>query len=205
MKVLVTGFEPFGGDTENASGAAVQALRPSADLVTALLPVEYGASGDLLLELAGDHRPDAVLCVGEAGLRTKVCVETVAHNLDDARIPDNAGAQPRATAINSLAPATLRTSVDAEAVRDAVASTGVPAELSTDAGRFVCNHIFFRALDELEVPVIFVHVPAVRTQGPASVGAETDPVPGSRPRPEELPSATALVRALEAAVAALAS
>lgn len=191
MKLLVTGFEPFGGDTENASATAVAALE---GVVTAVLPVEYGAAGDRLRALVDEHRPDAVVCVGEAGGRSQVTIEAVAHNLDDARIPDNAGVQPRGIPIRADGPPILRPPFDVVVLAEA-AGVGV----SHDAGSFVCNHVFYRSLDELSVPALFVHVPASRRWGTATVGAETDGVPAQ----DEAPPLSELVRALESIVAAL--
>ena len=167
MKILVTGFEPFGGDTENASGVAVRAL---ADVATGILPVEFGTAAMRLHELVAERRPDVVVCVGEAGLRTQVSVERRARNLVDARIPDNAGKQPRGEVIDPACGDWLATTLDVERVAGAVEGVVV----SDDAGLFVCNETYFRALNELPVPILFVHVPAVRSQGTALVGRETD-------------------------------
>jgi pyroglutamyl-peptidase len=161
LRVLVTGFEPFGGETENASATAVAALD---GVVTAVLPVEYGVAGDRLLALVEKHRPDVVVCVGESAEAATVLVEAVAHNLDDARIPDNAGRQPHGVPIRDGGPETLSPSFDVEAL---AAASG--ARVSHDAGRFVCNHVFYRALDELSVPALFVHVPAERDGSSAAV------------------------------------
>ncbi|MVA77018.1 pyroglutamyl-peptidase I [Auraticoccus sp. F435] len=195
--VLVTAFEPFGGDTENASAAAVARLDAGWDgparLVTELLPVSFAGSGARLQQLLLRHRPDLVLCVGEAGRRRAVSVERWARNLDDARIPDNDGEQPRGVAIDE-GPERLPTRLDAAAVVAAVAAAGVAVEASDDAGAFVCNHVFRVLLTATDVPAGFVHVPALRTRGRAQVGAETDPGSAGAPVPELTPDdlATAL-------------
>lgn len=98
--VLVTGFEPFGGDSANPSGDAVRTLAAeglgglAATLVTAVLPVTFAGSATRIRELIATHRPDIVIATGLAGGRSAIGVERVAVNLLDARIPDNAGDQP---------------------------------------------------------------------------------------------------------------
>ncbi len=178
--VLLTCFEPFGGEAENTSEAAVAALaarwaHDDIRLVTARLPVVFARVRDELARLVEGHRPDAVVVTGEAGGRSVVTPETTARNLDDARIPDNAGEQPRERVIDPGRPATTETRMDVPALLAACARAGVPARASEDAGTFVCNHAFHQVLALTDVPAGFVHVPAVRARGTAGIGAETDP------------------------------
>ncbi|MCH1881857.1 SRPBCC domain-containing protein [Agrococcus sp. ARC_14] len=182
MKILVTGFEPFGSDSENASLEAVRRLadalaadpQAGVDLVTGTLPVAFATAGPALLALVEEHAPDAVLAVGEAGGRRAITPERWGVNEDDARIPDNAGEQPRGTAIDSSGPARRASGFDADTLASAILSVGLPAVASDDAGRFLCNHVAYLAAG-LPMPGGFVHVPAVRSRGAATVGAETDP------------------------------
>ncbi|SDS00606.1 pyroglutamyl-peptidase I family protein [Agrococcus carbonis] len=182
MKILVTGFEPFGGDPENASLEAVRRLKaawadapqPGIELVTGALPVAFATVGPALDALVDAHRPDAVLAVGEAGGRSAITPERWAVNEDDARIPDNAGDQPRATRIDPGGPDRRASAFDADALVSAVLAVGLPADASADAGRFLCNHVAYLVAG-LDVPGGFVHVPAVRSHGSATVGDETDP------------------------------
>ncbi|MFC7431447.1 MULTISPECIES: pyroglutamyl-peptidase I [unclassified Agrococcus] len=176
MRILVTGFEPFGGDAENASREAVQRLGgrgvDGIDVVVGVLPVAFRAGPEALRALVAEHVPDAVLAVGEAGGRTAVTPERHGRNRIDARIPDERGEQPRDVPVDDgpeLRPATLDVDALAAAVRDA----GVAAEVSDDAGGFVCNRLAVEAAG-LDVPAAFVHVPAVRSAGVAGVGRETD-------------------------------
>ncbi|SDD05684.1 pyroglutamyl-peptidase I [Auraticoccus monumenti] len=175
--VLVTGFEPFGGDPENASQAAVEALAARwtgpARLVTAVLPVSFASSTLALRGLLAEHRPDLVVAVGEAGRRRAVSIETRARNLDDARIADNEGDQPRAVVVDD-GPEWLPTRLDVASCVEAVRRTGVLVAASHDAGTFVCNHVFRVLLTATEAPAGLVHVPALRSTGRAGVGAETD-------------------------------
>src|SRR6478609_8159857 len=163
--VLLTGFEPFGGDLSNPSGAAVILVAsrwegPEA-LVTAVLPVTFAGAAERMRELLAEHRPDIVIAAGLAGGRAAIGVERVAMNLIDARIPDNAGAQPIDVPCITGAPAAHFSTLPVKAVTAALVARGIPAELSHSAGTFVCNHVFFTALDIVKAPrrAGFIHVP----------------------------------------------
>lgn len=208
MRILVTAFEPFGGDAENASLEAVRRLeatraerpQPGVEMVVGVLPVAFGEADRALAALVAEHRPDAVVAVGEAGGRTAVTPERWGVNEDDARIPDNAGAQPRHEPIDPDGPERRASGLDVEALVAAIEDAGVPAEASDDAGRFLCNHVAYLVAG-LDVPGGFVHVPAVRSSGVAGVGGETDA--GAAPVDAGL-GFDDLGRALEAIVGAVA-
>lgn len=179
MKILVTGFEPFGGETENASGVAVDILSKltppdGAHIVTATLPVTWSGAGSALLRAVEDHVPDVVIAVGEAGGRTAVTPERWAKNLGHGRIPDNRGVVREAAPL-AQGPDRLESQIDPEILINAIRESGVPAEVSEDAGAFLCNAVFWTVLHDTDVPSAFIHVPAVRTRGIAEIGAETDP------------------------------
>lgn len=187
VRILVTGFEPFGGDAENASAVAVEGLRRrwaagdggegSAELVTAVLPVSFARAPRVLRALVRQHEPEAVIAVGEAGNREVVTPERWGRNRVDARIPDNDGDQPRDRRIDDgpeLRPAGL----DVEDMVARIRAGPVAASLSDSAGEFVCNRVAV-AVTTLGVPGAFVHVPAVRSAGTASIGAETDAIGGA--------------------------
>jgi len=175
--VLLTGFEPFAGDAANPSGDAVRRVseRWSGEerLVTAVLPVTFAGAAARIRELIAAERPDVVVAVGLAGGRRAVGVERIAVNLIDARIPDNDGAQPvDEPSVPGAAPAHFAT-VPVKQMAAAIAAAGVPAEVSHTAGTFVCNHVFFVALDAAPAgtAVGFVHVPWATGQAPRSAGA----------------------------------
>ncbi|WP_417367314.1 pyroglutamyl-peptidase I [Glutamicibacter arilaitensis] len=199
MHILVTGFEPFGKDSFNASQEAVVQLPGQISnhrITTAILPVSFMRSTQALEDLLAEHRPDALICVGEAGGRDAITPEARGANLDDARIQDNDGDQPHAAAIDPLGPDFLEASLNPAASVKMLLDAGFKAELSTDAGRFVCNHVAYLAYRQ-PIPSLFIHVPALRPHGvEATVGAETDPGAHKRSTLEvgELP------RALEAAI-----
>jgi pyroglutamyl-peptidase len=174
--VLVTGFEPFGADDVNPSGLAAQALdgRDVAGhrIVGARLPTAFDAAIDALRELLGRHRPALVVCTGQAGGRSAISLERVAINVDDARIPDNAGAQPVDTPVVEGAPAAYFTTLPIKAMLGALMDGAIVAEISQTAGTFVCNHVFYGLMHELAThPALagtrggFVHVPWLPGQG----------------------------------------
>lgn len=172
--VLLTGFEPFGGDAANPSGEAVRIAAAQwagpETLVTAVLPVSFSGAGAELERLLIEHSPDVVIATGLAGGRTGVTVERVAINLVDARIPDNDGAQPLDEPSLPGGEAAVFTSLPAKAIVRDAAAAGIPISLSTTAGTFVCNHVFYRAVAWAAAHgrrAGFVHVPWGRGQAPA--------------------------------------
>ncbi|MER5265826.1 pyroglutamyl-peptidase I [Actinosynnema sp. NPDC002837] len=165
MEVLLTGFEPFGGEVTNPSWDAVDAVRPDGYRLTKLrLPCVFDESIAVLRDALAAHRPDLVVCVGQAGGRVGITPERVAVNLDDARIPDNAGAQPIDEPVVRGGPAAYFTGLPVKACVAAVAAEGIPASVSHSAGTFVCNHVFYGLMHLIatEHPHVrggFVHVP----------------------------------------------
>lgn len=177
MRVLVTGFEPFGGDVENASQVTVSELKrqwshPDVELEIAVLPVEFGAAPLVLDRWIQEFGPHVVICVGEAGRRAYVALERWADRRAEARIPDNAGEQPSCDLDSG--PLKLPSRLDVESLVSAISDLGVPAQASDDAGRFVCNAVFRHVLRHFEGAAGFVHIPAVRSHGISRVGSETD-------------------------------
>lgn len=169
--VLLTGFEPFGGQTVNPSWQAVQRLAAAwdgpAELVALELPVDFRTAGPALAEAVERSRPDLVVAVGQAGGRPDVTVERVAINVDDARIPDNGGFSPVDEPVVPGGPAAYFATLPVKACVAAMTAAGVPASVSQTAGTFVCNHVFYQVMHELAGrsaggPVArggFVHVP----------------------------------------------
>lgn len=183
MRVLVTAFEPFGEDAENASEVAVRLLAqgwrdPAVELLTAVLPVTFAGAPARLAELVRGASPDALLCVGEAGSRVAITPERWGRNWIDARIPDNAGRRPRGVRADA-GPSGRAPGLDVSDMVRRMRAAGLPAEASEDAGAFVCNLVAYTA-PGLGVPAAFVHVPAVRSAGTATVGGETDGAPAAR-------------------------
>ena len=149
--VLLTGFEPFGGDAVNPSGEAVHRVASRWEgpgmLVTAVLPVTFAGAAGRLKELLAEHRPDIVIAAGLAGGRAAIGVERVAVNLVDARIPDNDGEQPVDVPSVPGAAAAHFATLPVKEIARRIDAAGLPAEVSYSAGTFVCNHVFFTALE----------------------------------------------------------
>jgi pyroglutamyl-peptidase len=147
MRILVTGFEPFGGETINPSWEVARALHDEsigAARVTALmLPCRFGESGRVLAAELAREPAHAVIALGQAARRTDLSVERVAINIDDAPIPDNAGDQPIERTVIAGAPAGYFSTLPIRHIVAAMRAAGLPASVSQTAGTFVCNHLFF--------------------------------------------------------------
>jgi pyroglutamyl-peptidase len=181
--VLLTGFDPFGGDSVNPSWQAVRTLHHKRiaghRIVAAQLPTVFDASLLELARLLRAHRPAMVICVGQAGGRAAISLERVAINVNDARIPDNAAAQPVDTAVVVNGPAAYFTSLPIKAMLQALQHAGIAAEVSQTAGTFVCNHVFYGLMHELATRRGFkrcrggfVHVPWLPGQGQPNMATE---------------------------------
>lgn len=207
--VLLTGFEPFGDDPDNPSWDVVRSLhgrRLAGHRVVAMrLPVEFGRSLRVLRGAIRETRPALVLCVGLAGGRAQLSLERVAINVDDARIPDNAGRQPVDAPVVEGGPAAYLSTLPLKAMLLALRGAGIPAEVSQSAGTYVCNHVFYGLMHALRTrPAVragFVHIPyapeqAARHPGAPSLATDTV-VEGLR-----LAIRTALSTAQDARVAA---
>jgi pyroglutamyl-peptidase len=171
--ILLTGFEPFDGADVNPSWEAVR-LVPGVRAVQ--LPCVFGEALEHLRAAVLEHEPSVVVCVGQAGGRSGVTVERVAVNLDDARIPDNAGRRPIDEPVVRGGPAAYFSTLPVKACVAAARSAGIPASVSHSAGTFVCNHIFYGLMHLIatELPTVrggFVHVPFA----PAQVLGEAKP------------------------------
>lgn len=167
MKLLLTAFEPFGGEMQNAALEAVSRLPARIGAVALLrltLPVSFSGCCAPVLAAIERERPDAILCVGQAGDRAALTPELRAVNRMDARIPDNDGAQPRGLPIVPGGPEAYDSTLPAERMLRSMLDAGVPAALSDDAGRFVCNRLLYGVLHclserRVEIPAGFLHVP----------------------------------------------
>jgi pyroglutamyl-peptidase len=173
MRLLLTGFEPFGGSDRNPSEEVARALnnRVIKDLqVTALvLPVDRKTMPDRLLAALETLKPDAVVGLGEAPRRTVVSIERVAVNLEDYPIPDNSGEIVRDGTIDPQGPAAYFTTLPCQQIFNALRSKGIPCELSLSAGSYLCNQMLYTLLHALarrgvEIPAGFIHLPSLPEQ-----------------------------------------
>ncbi|MGW4060246.1 pyroglutamyl-peptidase I [Amycolatopsis sp. NPDC004747] len=177
-RVLMTGFAPFGGESVNPSWQAVSLVGARRDDVAAVeLPCEFEASLPALRRALTEHRPSLVVCAGQAGGRAEVTPERVAINLIDARIPDNAGAQPVDVPVVADGPAAYFTTLPVKACVAAIRAAGVPASVSHTAGTYVCNQVFYGLMHLLATEFRgarggFVHVPFSPDQVAAAGKAE---------------------------------
>ncbi len=170
--VLVTGFEPFGGESINPSALAASALHGRViaghEVRAAVLPCVFGRSIEALRRELRRASPSLVVCVGQASGRAAIGVERVAINVDDARIPDNAGASPIDAPIAMRGPVAYWSTLPIKAIVAALLERDIPAEVSQTAGTFVCNHVFYGLMRSLErrrgVRGGFVHVPSLPEQ-----------------------------------------
>lgn len=172
MKVLMTGFEPFGGEKINPSFEAVKKIDDrvsGAEIIKAEIPTVFKKSIEELERLITTHKPDIVICVGQAGGRFDITVERVAINVDDARIADNEGNQPVDKKVFEDGENAYFSNLPIKAMVSEMKNNNIPASLSNTAGTFVCNHLMYGLLYLLNKkhPSIkggFVHVPYITEQ-----------------------------------------
>jgi pyroglutamyl-peptidase len=181
MRILLTGFEPFGGDSVNPSWLVAQHLAgvdlAGAQLQALQLPCVFGLSAQRLVQALAQHQPDVVVALGLAQGREGISIERVAINLDDARIPDNAGQQPIDTPVVSGGPAAYFSTLPIKRLAQGLQHAGHPVHISQTAGTFVCNHVFYALQHHLHGQRVmsgFVHLPALPEQA-ARAGRPTPP------------------------------
>lgn len=181
--ILLTGFEPFDGESVNPSWQVASALDGETiageRVVAVRLPTEFRASLRVLRGALRRHAPTLAVSLGQAGGRAALSVERVAINVDDARIPDNAGARPIDVPVVRGGPAAYLSTLPVKAIVAALRARGVPAEVSQTAGTFVCNHVFYglqHALRRRRVRSGFIHVPYLPEQAQARPGAAAVPL-----------------------------
>ena len=200
MKILVTGFAPFGGEKINPAMEAVEGLSAKvagATVIKSVLPTVFGKGAEALYALTDTHRPDIVLCTGKAGGRSALSIERVAINLRAATIADNEGNLPVDEAIMAGGRAAYFSNVSTRGLTQYLQDQGIPAVLSYSAGAFVCNEVYYRLLhwidtEFLAMQAVFLHVP----YAPAQVAKMSAPMPSM--------SVSVVCKGLELAVAFLA-
>jgi pyroglutamyl-peptidase len=186
--LLLFGFEPFDGRPVNASEAIVRAIGDATiegyAVVGIVLPCVFGDATRMLTRAIRRHNPALVIGLGEAG-RTTITPERVAINVDDARIPDNAGRRPVDRRIARLGPAAYFSTLPIKAMTRAIAKRGLPVAVSQTAGTFVCNHVYYGLMHELvrrrpHVRGGFIHVPCLtgarRRRRPPTLDQMTDAI-----------------------------
>jgi pyroglutamyl-peptidase len=183
--ILVTGFEPFGGGAINPSAEVARALHGrtigGVRVVGVVLPCVFGAAIDALRDALDRHRPPLVLALGQAAGRAGFSLERVAINVDDARIADNAGAQPIDVPVVARGAPAYFATLPIKAMCAALREAGHPAEVSNSAGTFVCNHVFYGLQHALRhrrsVRSGFMHLPLLPEQAAGRGRTEAPSLP----------------------------
>lgn len=170
-KLLITGFEPFGGEEINPSWEAVRRLPDEIggfSLTKLLVPVVFDKAAECVITAANELMPDVIISVGQAGGRKAITPEMVAINLKFAKIPDNEGNLPKDEPIIEGGENAYFSTLPVRRMAEAISGCGVSAEVSYSAGAYVCNDLLYTLLDRYSadgVGVGFIHVPYVSEQG----------------------------------------
>ena len=179
MKVLLTGFDPFGGETVNPALEAVKlldgAVIAEAQVVTRELPTVRGKAIEALVRAIQEVQPAVVIAVGQAGGRMEITPERVAINVDDFRIPDNEGNQAVDEAVVADGPAAYWSTLPIKKMVAVLKADGIPASVSNTAGTFVCNHVFYGLMHYLQQEGNrrrggFIHIPYLPAQAARLAG-----------------------------------
>lgn len=174
-KILITGFDPFGGSSINPSWEAVRILPEQVGnfvLCKLQIPTVYGKAAQAVLAQAEAFQPDVILCVGLAASRDAITPERIAVNIRDARIADNESNQPTGSPVVPDGPAAYFSTVPVADMAEAIRSAGIPGSVSNTAGTFVCNDTLYTLLHHYAgtpVRVGFIHVPQLPEQGTPSL------------------------------------
>lgn len=177
-RLLVTGFDPFGGAAINPAWEAVKLLPDTVgdfELCKLEIPTIFGLAPETVVKKAEEFRPHVILCVGQAGGRSAVTPERIGVNIRDARIPDNAGNRPSGEMIVQDGPAAYFATVPVKEMAQAICDAKLPGTVSNSAGAFVCNDTLYSLLHYFagtDVKVGFIHVPYLPEQGSPSLELE---------------------------------
>lgn len=169
-KLLITGFEPFGGEIINPSWEAVSRLPDKIndyELTKLLLPVVFGEAANNVIRAADGLRPDVIISVGQAGGRDAITPELIGINLRYAKIPDNKGNQPIDEQIMGNSENAYFSTLPVRSISDAINSAGIPSRVSYSAGAYVCNDLLYTLLSHYDgsgVRVGFIHIPYSKEQ-----------------------------------------
>lgn len=179
MKILVTAFDPFGGEAINPAQQAVECLEDKIgkhQIHKLVVPTVFGKAAEMVIREMDILRPDAVVCVGQAGGRKAVTPERVAINIMDANIKDNEGNQPQDEQIVPDGPAAYFSTLPIKKMVESIREAGFAADVSNTAGTFVCNSLLYSVLHHAamhipETRAVFVHVPFIpqQTEGKENV------------------------------------
>lgn len=184
MKILITGFEPFGSNNENSSWVVANKVATQntfgIDIALELMPVSFRSVAKTLRTAVTRHNPDLLIMLGQAGSSDKVRLERIAINMMDARNADNDGFIPDEEPINTETPVALFTNTDIKQLYNAIVEQSIPVKISNSCGLYVCNRIYYEALmlcNEInKMKAIFVHLPLYDGQRDAIENQHTLPL-----------------------------
>ncbi|HDX9705812.1 MULTISPECIES: pyroglutamyl-peptidase I [Bacillus cereus group] len=171
--VLLTGFDPFGGESINPAWEVAKSLHEKTieeyKIISKQVPTVFQKSISVLKEYIEELNPEMIICIGQAGGRPDITIERIAINIDDARIADNEGNQPVDVPVIEEGPAAYWSTLPMKAIVKRLHEEGIPASVSQTAGTFVCNHLFYGLMHELEkrdkkIKGGFIHIPFLPEQ-----------------------------------------
>ena len=169
-KLLITGFEPFGGEKINPSWEAVKLLPEKIgdfEIIKAEIPVVFEKAAETVIAKADELEPNAIICVGQAGGRSGITPEMVAINLRFASIPDNEGNQPKDIPCVQDGENAYFATLPVRKMAEAVSEASVPCSVSYSAGTYVCNDLIYHVLHHYkgtDIKACFIHVPFISEQ-----------------------------------------
>lgn len=173
IKILLTGFEPFGGESINPSFEAIKDIHlndENLELHTLEVPVLFDVSAQKVLDKIKEIKPDIIIMVGQAGGRKSISIERVAINIDDSETPDNGGFKPIDRIISVFGSPAYFSTLPIKDIEKSIQKAHIPVSVSNSAGTYVCNHIMYHVLHELvstDQPFVkagFIHVPYIPEQ-----------------------------------------
>lgn len=171
MKILITGFDPFAGESVNPSYEIVKCLGDidGVELIKLEFPTVFEKAANIIFEKIEEIKPDAVISIGQAGGRTAITPELVGINLRNAGIEDNEGNKPKFEKISEYGDDGLFSTLNVREIVENIKAAGIPAELSYSAGTFVCNDVLYSVLsyvkeNNLDIIAGFIHVPFIPGQ-----------------------------------------
>lgn len=174
MKILITAFEPFGGDNTNSSAETLKLIKEKIgdkNIVKALLPVEFGTAAKIAEDTAVKENANAIICLGQAAGRNAVTPEMIAINLRYASIPDNKGERPLDTKVTENGPDAIFSNLPIRKMAERINACGIRSAVSYSAGTYVCNDLYYNLLYRFKsenTGIAFIHVPKISEDFPVS-------------------------------------
>ena len=184
MRVLLTGFEPFGGYSENVSWVVAEKVATldilDVEVITEQIPVSFARAGEALRKAVERHTPDCIIMLGQTGNSDHIRLERVALNMMDSKLADNDGVVADEETIHADSPSALFTSMPIKAICKVVEEQGIAAKVSTSCGLYVCNRLYYEALticrETTTMQALFVHLPLYEGQTSPKIDKPTMPL-----------------------------